>query len=80
MNLYRFYFHEKDKPILIEAKDRQSARIKLQEIIPQLKERGYFLDELARETVELLIDDVSTKTIQSKQHVWKNGKWQLVNP
>jgi len=79
MNLYRFYFHEKEKPISVEAMDRKSARIKLQEILPQLQDKGYFLDELLRETVEQLIDDVSEKIIKGKKHVWKENKWQLAN-
>jgi hypothetical protein len=31
---------------------------------------------LCRESVEQLIEDVSTKTVNGKTLTWKNGKWQ----
>lgn len=80
MNLYRFYFVDIEKPIMIEATERRAARIKLQEIIPSLESKGYFLDDLCRESVEELIDGVSEKLIQGKKHVWKENKWLLANP
>ena len=76
MNLYRFYFIEKDKPISVEAKTRHAARIKLQEILPSIESKGYYLEDLCRESVEQLIEDVSTKTVNGKTLTWKNGKWQ----
>lgn len=76
MNLYRFYFIEKDKPISIEAHTRHGARIKLQEILPSIKDKGYFLEDLCRESVEELIEDVSTKIVNGKTLTWKNNKWQ----
>jgi hypothetical protein len=79
LKLYRFYFNENLKPILVEAKNRFSARIKMQEIIEPLKDKGYYLEDLQRESVEQLIEGVSTKTIKGNKHVWTTQGWQLAN-
>jgi hypothetical protein len=50
MNIYRFYFTDIDKPIKIEAINKYNARIKLQNIIPDLESKGYFLENLCRES------------------------------
>ena len=47
MKIYRFYFTDIDKPIAIESMTKYSARIKLQEIIPTLEAKGYFLETFA---------------------------------
>lgn len=75
MNIYRFYFNHIDKPIKIEAHTKYNARIKLQEIIPQLESQGYYLENLCRETVEALLDGVSEKTIKGEKYIWKNNRW-----
>lgn len=77
MNLYRFYFREIEKPISVEAWTKKSARLTLQKVIIPLESKGYFLENLVRETVEELIDGVSEKTKNGKEYIWKNNKWTL---
>lgn len=79
MKLYRFYFSDSLKPIMVESTSRHGARIKMQEIIHSLEDRGYYLEDLKKETVEQLIEGVSTKLIQGKKHVWTQKGWLLAN-
>lgn len=79
LKLYRFYFSENLKPIMVEAKSKYTARIKMQEIIETLKDKGYYLEDLQRESVEQLIEGVSTKLIKGKKHTWTTKGWQLAN-
>lgn len=79
LKLYRFYFGENLKPIMVEAKTKQIARIKLQEVISTLENKGYYLEDLTKESVEQLVEGVSTKLIKGKKHVWTNKGWQLAN-
>ena len=76
LKLYRFYFGENLKPIMVEATNKFSARIKMQENIETLKDKGYFLEDLQRETVEYLVEDVSTKLIKGKIHTWTTKGWR----
>lgn len=76
MNLYRFYFTDIEKPISIEAYTKKSARMKLQQVIISLESKGYFLENLIKETVEELIDGVSEKTSNGINYVWKNNQWR----
>jgi hypothetical protein len=75
MNIYRFYFTDIDKPIKIEAINKYNARIKLQNIIPNLESKGYFLENLCRESVEALLDGVSEKIMNNQKYIWKNNTW-----
>lgn len=75
MKIYRFYFTDIDKPIAIESMTKYSARIKLQEIIPPLEAKGYFLENLCRESVEEMLDGVTEKIINSQKMIWQNNKW-----
>lgn len=75
MKIYRFYFTDIDKPISIEAMTKYNARIKLQEIIPQLEAMGYFLENLCRESVEEMLDGVTEKNIKGQKFIWQNNQW-----
>ena len=75
MNIYRFYFIDIDKPIKIEAINKYNARIKLQNIIPDLESKGYFLENLCRESVEELLNGVSEKKINNQKYIWNNNTW-----
>jgi hypothetical protein len=75
MKIYRFYFTDIDKPISIESETKYNARIKLQEIIPQLESLGYFLENLCRESVEEMLDGVTEKIIKGQKYIWQNNNW-----
>ena len=75
MNIYRFYFSDCEKPISIEAWTKKSARQKLQQIIIPLESKGYFLENLIKETVEELIDGVSEKIVNNQKFIWRNERW-----
>jgi hypothetical protein len=75
MKIYRFYFTDIDKPIAIESMTKYNARIKLQEIIPQLEAKGYFLENLCRESVEEMLDGVTEKNIKGQKFIWQNNTW-----
>jgi len=75
MKIYRFYFTDIDKPISIESMTKYNARIKLQEIIPPLEAKGYFLENLCRESVEEMLDGVTEKIINGQKMIWQNNKW-----
>ena len=76
LKLYRFYFSEGLKPIMVESVNKLNARIKMQEIIDSLEGKGYYLEDLQRETVEQLVEDVSTKLIKGKIHTWTTKGWR----
>jgi hypothetical protein len=48
----------------------------MQEIIDSLEGKGYYLEDLQRETVEQLVEDVSTKLIKGKIHTWTIKGWR----
>jgi hypothetical protein len=75
MKIYRFYFTDIDKPIAIESMTKYNARIKLQEIILNLESKGYFLENLCRESVEEMLEGVTEKTINGQKLIWQNNQW-----
>jgi hypothetical protein len=66
-----------DKPISIEATNKQNARARLEEICnnPIYIERGYKIMNIKLETTETLVNGVSTKTIKNKKHIWNGNTW-----
>jgi len=74
MKMYRYYF-DGLKPVSIEATSRESARAKLEEIMPELTSRGYDFQKLLKETCETLLEGVSTKKAGGKQLVWNGQNW-----
>jgi uncharacterized protein YlzI (FlbEa/FlbD family) len=79
LKLYRFYFDDNLKPIIIEAYNKHTARTIMLENIISLKDKGYYLEDLKLETVEQLVENVSTKLIKGKKHIWTTKGWQLAN-
>jgi len=78
MKMYKYYFLNLEKPISVEANNKQSARNVLEQICNQTeyKNNGYEMLNLVRETSETLVAGVSFKT--SKQHgvlIWSDRGW-----
>ena len=77
MKRYRYYFINIDKPIMIEATNKISARSKLEDICnnPAYAERGYKIMNIRLETTETLVVGVSEKTINNQNYIWNGHTW-----
>jgi hypothetical protein len=77
MKRYRYYFIDIDKPIMIEATNKISARSKLEDICnnPAYAERGYKIMNIRLETTETLVVGVSEKTINNQNYIWNGHTW-----
>ena len=77
MKRYRYYFIDMDKPIMIEATNKISARSKLEDICnnPAYAERGYKIMNIRLETTETLVVGVSEKTINNQNYIWNGHTW-----
>jgi hypothetical protein len=78
MKRYKYYFNGlEDKPISIEATNKESARRKLEEICndARYKENGYAIPNVVRETTETLVDGVSEKNINGVEFIWSKNGW-----
>lgn len=63
------------KPIQIEADNKSAALDLLDQICsqPQYEQMGYLRKNLANESVQRLIDGVSSKSIHGKVYVWSDA-------
>jgi hypothetical protein len=78
MKRYKYYFLGlDDKPISIEAMNRESARRKLEDICntTEFTQNGYAIKNLVKETTETLVDGVSTKVVKGHTFVWNQNGW-----
>jgi hypothetical protein len=77
MKRYRYYFIDMDKPIMIEATNKISARSKLEDICnnPAYAERGYKIMNIRLETTETLVVGVSEKNINNQNYIWNGNTW-----
>ena len=77
MKIYKYYFLDIDKPISVEAKSKHTARKVLEQVCndPKIKEKGYILTNLLRETSETLVADVSVKETKTGQMMWDGRGW-----
>ena len=77
MKRYRYYFIDMDKPIMIEATNKISARSKLEDICnnPAYAERGYKIMNIRLETTETLVVGVSVKNINNQNYIWNGNTW-----
>jgi len=75
IKFYKFYFNDKEKPITIEAISKASAYHHLEQIMPNLTEQGYLLQNLVDVKVENPIVGVSKKKHQGKNFIWTIEGW-----
>ena len=75
IKFYRYYFNDQEKPITIEAISKQAANHALENLMPQLLEKGYNLQNLIDVKVETPIAGVSTKRHQGKSFIWSTEGW-----
>lgn len=75
IKFYRYYFKDKEKPITIEAISKQAANHAIENLIPQLNEKGYKLEDLVDVKVETPVVGVSTKKHQGKNFIWTTEGW-----
>lgn len=69
IKFYNYYFIGMDKPIIIEARDKVSARIALNNIVDKLPEE-YRQQKPCGETVTVPIRGISTKKMKDKTYIW----------
>ena len=79
IKFYKYYFDGQEKPVIIEALSKQSANYALEQIMPSLSEKGYFLQDLKDMKVELPIVGVNKKQHQGKSYVWGLQGWMEDN-
>lgn len=79
MKVYRYYFNGIDKPIMIEAKSKYSARNTLEEICntPKYRDNGYAIPLLVKETCETLVEGVSVKDSKHGILIWSKQGWVI---
>jgi hypothetical protein len=78
MKRYKYYFNGlEEKPISIEATNKESARRKLEEICndSRYKDKGYAIPNVIRETTETLVEGVSEKNVNGVEFIWSNNGW-----
>jgi len=78
MKRYKYYFNGlEEKPISIEATNKESARRKLEEICndSRYKDKGYAIPNVIRETTETLVDGVSEKNVNGVEFIWSKNGW-----
>ena len=80
VRFYKYQIEHFDKPVTITAKNKQSARSKLVEVINKLY-KGSEVPKVISEIVEEPVVGVSTKIMNGKRYVWVGNKtpdgWKL---
>jgi hypothetical protein len=78
IRFYNYYFLGVEKPITIEARNKQQARDKMRDIISKLSEK-YQESKIVGETIVIPLKGVSDKVVKGVRYVWvgedksKNG-------
>ena len=69
IRFYNYYYYKIEKPVKIEARNKQEARAILDSIFDKLTDE-YKQSKIVGETVVLPIKGVSEKTIQGVKYIW----------
>jgi hypothetical protein len=69
IRFYNYYFYQVEKPITIEARNKQSARDKMREIITQLSDK-YRESKIVGETIIIPLLGVSEKVVKGVKYIW----------
>lgn len=75
IKFYKYYFHEVEKPVIIEAISKEAANYALEQLMPQLEAKGYKMKNLADMRVETPIVGVSKKKHAGKNFIWTPEGW-----
>ena len=69
IRFYNYYFHEVEKPITIEANNKQQARMIMKEIIEKLSDK-YRESKIVGETIIIPLLGVSEKVVKGVKYIW----------
>jgi hypothetical protein len=75
IKFYKYYFRDKEKPVTIEALNKQAANFAMEQLMPQLEPKGYKIQNIVDVRVEEPIAGVSTKKHQGKEFIWTSEGW-----
>jgi|694.fasta_scaffold12565_1 hypothetical protein len=75
IKFYKFYFSDQSKPVTIEAVSKQAAYHGLEQIMPNIEEHGYQIQNLVDVKVESPIVGVSKKKHKGKTFIWTPEGW-----
>jgi hypothetical protein len=70
---YHYYFHGVEKPITIEANNKQEAREIMKDLITKLSEK-YTNSKIVGETITIPLLGVSEKVIKGVKYIWVGNK------
>jgi predicted GTPase len=79
IRFYNYYFHGIEKPITIEARNKQEAREIAKTIMEKLPQK-YKDSKIVGETIVIPLVGVSEKVVNGVKHIWvgeqrANGGW-----
>lgn len=77
IKLYKYYFKDIEKPIIIEAITKQSANDMLESVMSQVAAKGYMLENLIDCRVETPISGQTKKKHEGKEYTWTDSGWAL---
>ena len=69
IRFYNYYFFGVEKPITIEARNKQEARLIMQDIISKLSDK-YRESKIVGETIVIPLLGVSEKEIKGVKYIW----------
>jgi hypothetical protein len=69
IRFYNYYFHDVAKPITIEARNKQEARMILKDIADKLSDK-YKESKIVGETIVIPLLGVSEKIVKGVKYIW----------
>ena len=69
IRFYNYYFYGVEKPITIEARNKQEARLMMKNIIDKLSDR-YRESKIVGETITIPLRGVSEKIVKGVKYIW----------
>jgi hypothetical protein len=69
IKFYNYYFYGIDKPLIIEARNKDEARDTMERILPSLSPK-YRLTKIIGETVVVPLLGVSEKMVKGVKYIW----------
>jgi hypothetical protein len=73
IRFYHYYFHGVEKPITIEATNKQEAREIMKDLITKLSDK-YTNSKIVGETITIPLLGVSEKVIKGVKYIWVGSK------
>lgn len=69
IRFYNYYFYEVEKPLTIEARSKEEARVIMKSIVPKLSPK-YRESKIIGETVTIPLLGISEKFVKGVRYVW----------